>query len=443
MTVLWGKPGSHTLWKRLVAMGLGLSSIGMFFLPQMAFLFRDTRYTASGWELVIAKGFWFGGAQDGSLIAVPLLLRMAVLGGMLSAVAGTVALCFHRASFSGTAYFLSAVSPLVSLVSTASLQRTAAQLRISEMSVEYRWPFLYVMAAGVVCAVLALWTQGGEALARAVFLTASCVSVGTVLVLTFYLFAAGLPAIAEIGVFRFLFGGTWDAANGEFGILPLLLATVSATLGAVLVGVPVGVLTAVFLCEIAGERVAKWMRPAVELLAGIPSVVYGFFGMLVVVPAIRGVFGRASIGDSLLAAMIILSVMVIPTIVNVTEQSLRAVPQTCRQASLGLGATVVQTVFRVTIPAARRGILSGVILGVGRAVGETMAVIMVAGNVAEFPRLLGSVRFLTTGIAMEMSYASGLHRQALFAIGLVLFLFIMAVNLSFTVLAKRGAGHDQ
>ncbi len=282
-----------------------------------------------------------------------------------------------------------------------------------------------------------------EALAQAVFLTASCVSIGAVLLLTVYLFAAGVPAIAQIGFFRFLFGTQWDAGQGKFGIFPLLLATLSATAGAVLVGVPVGVLTAVFLREMAGERVAKWMRPAVELLAGIPSVVYGFFGMLVVVPAIRGIFGQASIGDSLLAAIVILSIMVIPTIVKVTEQSLGAVPKAWRQASLGLGATPVQTVFRVTIPAARRGILSGVILGVGRAVGETMAVIMVAGNVAEFPRLLGSVRFLTTGIAMEMSYASGLHRQALFSIGLILFLFLMAVNLSFTMLAKRGAGHGR
>lgn len=443
MTRLWKKPGMRPSCKRAAAMVLGLCSMGMFFLPQMTFVFRDIRYVASGWELVFAKGFWFGDAQEGSLIAVPLLLRLAVLGGMLCAVAGTVGLWCCRPSFSGIAYLLSGISPLVSLVAAASLQSTAAQLHIHEMSVEYRLPFMCVLAAGVVCAVLALWTQGVEALAQAVFLTASCVSIGAVLLLTVYLFAAGVPAIAQIGFFRFLFGTQWDAGQGKFGIFPLLLATLSATAGAVLVGVPVGVLTAVFLREMAGERVAKWMRPAVELLAGIPSVVYGFFGMLVVVPAIRGMFGQASIGDSLLAAIVILSIMVIPTIVNVTEQSLGAVPKAWRQASLGLGATPVQTVFRVTIPAARRGILSGVILGVGRAVGETMAVIMVAGNVAEFPRLLGSVRFLTTGIAMEMSYASGLHRQALFSIGLILFLFLMAVNLSFTMLAKRGAGHGR
>lgn len=245
--------------------------------------------------------------------------------------------------------------------------------------------------------------------------------------------------MAEIGVFKFLFGTTWDASTNQFGILPLILASICGTVGAIIIGVPIGILTAVFLTEIARPRVAKIIHPAIELLAGIPSVVYGFFGMLVIVPAIRAMFPGKTIGDSLLAAIIILAIMVIPTIVNVTENALRAVPKSYREASLGLGATPIRTIFKVTIPAARSGILSGVILGVGRAIGETMAVIMVAGNVANMPTLLGTTRFLTTGIAMEMSYASGLHRQALFAIGLVLFIFIMIVNISFTIISRKGA----
>ena len=245
--------------------------------------------------------------------------------------------------------------------------------------------------------------------------------------------------MAEIGVFKFLFGTTWDASTNQFGILPLILASICGTVGAIIIGVPIGILTAVFLTEIARTRVAKIIHPAIELLAGIPSVVYGFFGMLVIVPAIRAMFPGQTIGDSLLAAIIILAIMVIPTIVNVTENALRAVPKSYREASLGLGATPIRTIFKVTIPAARSGILSGVILGVGRAIGETMAVIMVAGNVANMPTLLGTTRFLTTGIAMEMSYASGLHRQALFAIGLVLFIFIMIVNISFTIISRKGA----
>ena len=248
-----------------------------------------------------------------------------------------------------------------------------------------------------------------------------------------------IPAMAEIGVFKFLFGTTWDASTNQFGILPLILASICGTVGAIIIGVPIGILTAVFLTEIARPRVAKIIHPAIELLAGIPSVVYGFFGMLVIVPAIRAMFPGQTIGDSLLAAIIILAIMVIPTIVNVTENALRAVPKSYREASLGLGATPIRTIFKVTIPAARSGILSGVILGVGRAIGETMAVIMVAGNVANMPTLLGTTRFLTTGIAMEMSYASGLHRQALFAIGLVLFIFIMIVNISFTIISRKGA----
>lgn len=245
--------------------------------------------------------------------------------------------------------------------------------------------------------------------------------------------------MAEIGVFKFLFGTTWDASTNQFGILPLILASICGTVGAIIIGVPIGILTAVFLTEIARPKVAKIIHPAIELLAGIPSVVYGFFGMLVIVPAIRAMFPGKTIGDSLLAAIIILAIMVIPTIVNVTENALRAVPKSYREASLGLGATPIRTIFKVTIPAARSGILSGVILGVGRAIGETMAVIMVAGNVANMPTLLGTTRFLTTGIAMEMSYASGLHRQALFAIGLVLFIFIMIVNISFTIISRKGA----
>ena len=245
--------------------------------------------------------------------------------------------------------------------------------------------------------------------------------------------------MAEIGVFKFLFGTTWDASTNQFGILPLILASICGTVGAIIIGVPIGILTAVFLTEIARQRVAKIIHPAIELLAGIPSAVYGFFGMLVIVPAIRAMFPGQTIGDSLLAAIIILAIMVIPTIVNVTENALRAVPKSYREASLGLGATPIRTIFKVTIPAARSGILSGVILGVGRAIGETMAVIMVAGNVANMPTLLGTTRFLTTGIAMEMSYASGLHRQALFAIGLVLFIFIMIVNISFTIISRKGA----
>lgn len=424
---------------RWIAIGLGLGSVVMFFLPMMTFVFRDTTYVVSGLDLAFAQGFWVEGKELSGLVGIPVLLRIAVLASAILAVAGSVLLFFRKATLAGIAYVVSGVCPLVMLVSTSSIQSAVTQLNISRISVQYLIPFLYVLFVGLACAVLSLWTQGGERLAKSLFLVASCVSIGAVLVITVYIIVVGAPAIAEIGVFQFLFGTTWNAQSGQFGILALVLTSIAGTAGAIVLGVPIGVLTAVFLSEIARPRLARIIRPAIELLAGIPSVIYGFFGMLVIVPAIRAVFGGATIGDSLLAAILILAVMIIPTIVNVTEQSLRAVPASYREASLGLGATATHTIFHITIPAARSGILSGVILGVGRAIGETMAVIMVAGNVANLPTLLGTVRFLTTGIAMEMSYASGLHRQALFAIGLVLFVFIMMVNLSFTMLARKGA----
>ena len=402
------------LIKRIITMVFGVGSVVMFFLPYAQFVFKDTKYVTSGLDLLIASGFRVETGTTSALIGIPVLIRIAVIAGAVFALAGTVLIFFKRPVLSGLSFIISAITPLVVLISTASIQSDVTALNISHVTVGYMVPFIYVLVAGLVCAVLSLSTQGVEKLARAIFLTFACVSIAAVLTITVYIFSAGIPAMAEIGVFKFLFGTTWDASTNQFGILPLILASICGTVGAIIIGVPIGILTAVFLTEIARPRVAKIIHPAIELLAGIPSVVYGFFGMLVIVPAIRAMFPGQTIGDSLLAAIIILAIMVIPTIVNVTENALRAVPKSY-------------------------SILSGVILGVGRAIGETMAVIMVAGNVANMPTLLGTTRFLTTGIAMEMSYASGLHRQALFAIGLVLFIFIMIVNISFTIISRKGA----
>ena len=288
-----------------------------------------------------------------------------------------------------------------------------------------------------------MWTRGSEKLAESIFLVFACVSVGSVLVITLYMITAGAPAIAEIGLGNFLFGTEWKPNSDQYGILPLILSSIAGTLGAVLLGVPIGILTAVFLSEVAPPKLAGAVRSAVQLLAGIPSVIYGFFGMLIILPALRAIFPGKTIGESLLAVILILAIMVLPTIVSVSETSLRAVPQSYREAALALGTTPVKTIFKITIPAAKSGILAGVILGVGRAIGETMAVIMVAGNAVNMPSILGSVRLMTTGIVMEMSYSSGLHRQALFAIGLVLFLFIMIVNISFTAISKKGVQMDE
>ena len=282
-----------------------------------------------------------------------------------------------------------------------------------------------------------MWTKGGEKLAEAVFLVFACMSVGSVILITVYMLTSGAPAIAEVGLFQFLFGTEWNPNRDVYGIGYMLLASIAGMAGAILIGVPIGLLTAIFLAELAPRRLAGVVRPAVELLAGIPSVIYGFFGMIVLVPFIRKVF-PTSFGDSLLAMILILAIMVLPTIISVSETALRSVPASYKEASLALGNTHIGTIFKVLVPAAKSGILAGVILGVGRAVGETMAVVMVCGNKVQFPQLLKSVRPLTSGVVLEMSYASGLHRQALFSIGLVLFVFIMIVNISFTMLSKRG-----
>ena len=265
------------------------------------------------------------------------------------------------------------------------------------------------------------------------FLLCGVVAVAFVLFISIYLIVSGLPAIREIGLVDFLFGKTWaptaTTVEPSFGILPFILTSIYGTTGAVVLGVPIGLMTAIFLAKVAPPKAARVIKTAVELLAGIPSVVYGLVGMIVLVPAIRELFGLSS-GACLLAAIIVLAIMILPSIINVSETALRAVPREYEEASLALGATEIETYFRVSLPAAGSGVATAVVLGVGRAIGEAMAIIMVAGNVANMPDLFTSVRFLTTAIASEMSYAAygSLQRNALYSIGLVLFLFIMLIN---------------
>ncbi len=264
---------------------------------------------------------------------------------------------------------------------------------------------------------------------RLLFLICGLIAVAFVLLISIYLIIAGIPAIREVGLVDFLFGDTWNAGTNEFGILPFILTSVYGTAGAVVIGVPIGIMTALYLSKVAPPRIAKLVNTAVELLAGIPSVIYGLVGMIVVVPAVQSVFGLSS-GACLLTAILVLAVMILPYIINISKTALDAVPPEYEEASLALGALRTETYFKVSLPAAKRGIATAVVQGVGRAMGEAMAIIMVAGNVANMPGLFSSVRFLTTAIVSEMSYASygTLHRNALFSISLVLFLFIMMVN---------------
>ncbi len=271
-----------------------------------------------------------------------------------------------------------------------------------------------------------------------IFLLLGLLTVGCVLLITVYLILAGVPAIAKIGLGRFLLGREWasTAAEPRFGILPFILTSIYGTCGAIVIGVPIGFLAAIFLSKMAPKPVRAVLESAVSLLAGIPSVVYGLVGMLVLVPGIRKLFHIPD-GSGLLAAMIVLAVMILPSIIKVSVNALDAVPKEYEDASLALGATPVETWFRVSVPAARSGIAAAVVLGVGRAVGEAMAVMMVSGNVPNMPSLFESVRFLTTAVASEMSYASGLQRQALFSIALVLYVFILLINAALNFFFRR------
>ncbi len=264
------------------------------------------------------------------------------------------------------------------------------------------------------------------------------ISVAFVSVITVFLIISGVPAIREIGIVKFLLGRVWasTAANPSFGILPFILTSVYGTLGAMLIGVPIGILCAVYIAKMAPPKLETPVRAAVELLSGIPSVIYGLVGMIVVVPFIRDAFHLPD-GATLLAAIVVLALMILPSVISVSETALKAVPKEYEEASLALGATKTETVFKVTVPAAKSGILASVVLGIGRAIGEAMAVMMVSGNVANMPKLFGSVRFLTTAVASEMSYSSGLQRQALFSIALVLFVFILIINLFLNLVIKR------
>ena len=278
-----------------------------------------------------------------------------------------------------------------------------------------------------------------ETIIHGIFLVLGLVTVGCVLLITVYLVISGIPAIRQIGLLDFLFGPVWDstAAESKFGILPFILTSVYGTAGAILLGVPVGFFTAVYLAKAAPKRMKEIVSSAVSLLAGIPSVVYGLVGMLVLVPGIRKIFHIPD-GSGLLAAIIVLAVMILPSIIKVSMTALEAVPHEYEDASLALGATPVETWFRVSVPTAKSGIAAAVVLGVGRAIGEAMAVIMVSGNRPNIPSLFQSVRFLTTAVASEMAYAGqGLQRQALFSIALVLFLFIMLINAALNFFLKR------
>lgn len=276
---------------------------------------------------------------------------------------------------------------------------------------------------------------------KVIFMIAACTSVLAVFLICIFLFANGIPTIAKIGPLKFLFGELWKPANNKFGIFPMIVASIYVTGGAILVGVPIALFTSVFMARYCPKKIYGPLKSGIELMAGVPSIVYGFFGLVVLVPFIRNTFGGT--GTSMLAAILLLGMMILPTIIGVTESAIRSIPESYYEGSLALGATKERSIFFVVLPAAKSGILAGVVLGIGRAIGETMAVVMIAGNQPRMPKgLLKGVRTMTMNIVTEMGYASGLHREALIATAVVLFVFILIINLSLSLLNRRSPYAD-
>lgn len=425
--------------QRAICPGLLAASMAALTLPIFRLDLGDNIYQPTGIKILFSSLIY----QEQN-VQYPLQLKF-LIAGILIVLATAIVLSFvHKTTLAAVAACIATGMTVMTLLAVSDLGTSLKALGASQTLLTTQPGFMIAAILPFAAALLLLWSRGGEAFARALFLASAAVSVASVAMITVYMLIAGLPAIIEIGPVDFLFGTIWkptSASDPSYGILPMMLTTLTATGGAILIGVPIGLLSAVFLAEIAPSRLARLIRPAVELLAGIPSVIFGFFGLQLLVPLVQKVFKLPS-GATLFTGILILSIMILPTIISTAETGLRAVPPTYREASLAIGATRIETIFKVLIPAARSSILSGVILGVGRAIGETMAVIMVIGNVSNMPELFGSVRTMTVGIALEMSYASGLHQQALFGIGLILFVFIMIVNLAFNWISRRGVQLD-
>ncbi len=402
-----------------------------------AFYTIEKTFGVLGYNLIFSKGFLIGD----NIVYINLLTRLGIGGCLLFSILGIIFFICKKYLLAGLSYIIICICPLIAMLGDSLTDVSIVDTGL-EVKVTYMFPIAFIILFGFIGALTSVLVMGVETLATCIFKSLAFISVISVFTIMLYVIVSGAPAISKIGIVNFLFYDNWKPSLEQYGILAMICSSVAATFGAVIIGVPIGIFTAIFLTDFAGKGISNIIRTSVQLLAGIPSVVYGFFGMLVVVRAIKKLVPNQKVGDSLLAVIIILAIMILPTVVTVTENSIKAVPNYYREAALALGTTPTQTIFRVVIPAAKNGILSGVILGIGRAIGETMAVIMVAGNVVNMPSLLGTVRLLTTGIVLEMSYSSGLHRQSLFAISLVLFVFIMIVNMLFSFISRRGVSKD-
>lgn len=418
---------------------------GLFFLPLIKLGFYGQRvYSLTGFDLVFTSL-----DTPVGLVGIPILTRILTIFCTLSLLfAGWMTLKEKR-NWATMGFVAGGILLALSYACIANMQDFVQSHKgLGHLVYTNEVALMPIILICFVCGLIGIWKQYQEKIFGGIFFICASLSILSVLVITGYIVAMGTPAMQKIGVSQFLFSSQWQPGTGKYGIGAMIVASLYGTAGAILIGVPIGVFTAIFFAELAPKWLCSILRPCVQVLAGIPSVIYGFFGLMVMVPGIQHIF-HVPVGDGLLSVIIILSIMVLPTIVSISETALRAVPSTLKEASLAVGATHIQSIFKVVLPAARSGVLAGVILGVGRAIGETMAIIMVCGNIVQIPgfasisQFIGPVRPMTAGIALEMSYSQGLHRQALFAIGLVLFVFIILINLAFRAISKKaGAGYE-
>ncbi len=372
--------------------------------------------------------------------------KIFAASNLIFAVMGLFLAYLRKNNLAAANFFLADVCPLSAVFAINNLKNQFLDMQISsnKFFITLLWPFFFTILAYLFCTTSCLLLIGKEHLAKTLFFGLTWCSATLIILITLFLVCNGWPAISKIGIFNFLFSQNWNPATNNFGILNLITATIFTTTGSIILGSIFGILTAIFMAELCPNKILIIIKPLVELLASVPSVVFGFFGMTIIVPTIKKIFhgfttndGSPVVGDSVLAAILVLTLMILPTIVNTSFVALKSVPNSFKEASLSLGANHTKTIFKICLKAATPLILSGLILAIGRALGETMAVIMVAGNIAKPPELLGTTRLLTTGIAIDLSYASGLLRNALFAIGLVLLALIVVVNLSFNLLLKK------
>ena len=408
----------------LLSYVLVVINIFFFFFIRPEFQLKNFVYKISNFEIIISKEIF----SDYAVFEIPIWLKLLVSLSFFSILAS---LFFLYKGKNREFLFLSLPMnffPIYFFI----LESVVPEFK----SINYGLIFLYLIFS-LLSTFFFLCSSGLEFAFRNLFRSIATLCILILFLIIFYLVASGIPAISKIGIFNFIFGLNWVPSKGIFGILPFICCSLVVTFGSFLIGVPMGVLTAIFLSEFSHPFLAKVINFFIKLLAGIPSVVFGFFGMFVVIPMIRNVFYKYTTGDCLLSAIIILSIMILPTIVSISESAIKSASKKYLEASIALGESKARSIFKVVIPAAKNGIVSSAFLGLGKALGETMAVIMVSGNSVNMPNLLKSSRFLTTAMALEFSYASGIHKQALFSIGLVLFIIIFLVNMAFVKFLKK------